>query len=517
MKSRLRAGMFGRQSHGNERSIDEQFEDADVDAAEEGYDIVVRFNDQKTASRFRAPGAVREDWLRLETYIMEGLLDVVVFWESSRGTREPEEWLRFLRICRERRILIRVISQGGQWFDVRKRPRDWKTLADDGIHNAYTSEETSERYRRTFRLGAAKGRPHGQCPFGMRRVFDELTGEFLRQELDTEVFETATGYRWSPAGVVQEMYGWAETGKSLLQLCRIFEERGIPTPRLHRAMTSGRAEQLERWAETHWTLATMRKLLTNEQMIGSRVHLDAVAKRDAWPPLVSKEQFWAVNNLIRDSGRLTSGTRAGRGSAIHLLSFIAHCHCGFPMAQSDMKGYPRYQCYGKGFGMCNGQRVVTRDVKHVSISAPLLDDYVTVWVLHYLTEPTTRERLEAVTVDQESVARARAELEELQGEYAEWERRAMDRANKFVTLDMFERKAAELTPLIEDAERRTVWVGLPKDILEMCGPDAAKRWGRLDTAGKRRVIKHVVKELVVFPTPKAGPRAVPATKRVHIS
>lgn len=512
--NQLRAGAFGRQSKGNERSIAEQLEDADNDAAEEGYDIVIRYNDKQTASRFRAANVVREDWLQLEADIVAGLLDVVVFWESSRGTREPEEWLRFLRICREHGILIRVTEQGGQWFDVKRRPRDWKTLAEDGLRNAYSSEEMSQRYRRTFRLGSAKGRPHGQCPFGYRRVFHDTTREFIEQVPDRESYTTATGHVWSPAGLVAEIFDMVLSGRwSLVEIARWLAAHEIPSPRLFRATVAGNAEQLERWAGTNWTDTTVRQLLLNEQCIGSRVFKGEVVKRDCWEPLVDSEVFWAVNNLLKLPAR-RKGV-AGRGSAIHLLSFIAYCHCGSPLGWGgNGKQYPRYRCQGNGFGHRDGRKVLAPDVQHVSIAAAELDDFVTEWTLYYLSDPETAARLRAVSIDNAEAAAARAEAERGRAELADWEQKAIDGQ---ISLEMYLAKKAKLEPSVVDAERRAVWTGLPKDILDMCGPDAAKKWRQLGVSGKRRVIKHAVRELVVFPTRRAGRRAVPAVERVRIA
>ncbi|MGH3801943.1 MAG: hypothetical protein ACRDTD_17775 [Pseudonocardiaceae bacterium] len=70
--------------------------------------------------------------------------------------------------CRRTGVRIYVTVED-ELYDLSK-PKHWKELATDGIHNAYTREETSQRVKRDADASAEAGRPSGPVLFGYERI-----------------------------------------------------------------------------------------------------------------------------------------------------------------------------------------------------------------------------------------------------------------------------------------------------------------------------------------------------------
>src|SRR5258707_8143462 len=110
----VRAGLLARVSNkgsnGTDRSIDQQNQ-ANRDACDRrAWTIAAEYADLESASRFAGPkgGANREDYKRALADVKAGLLDILVMWEPSRGSRELENWSHLLNACRAAGGLIYV-------------------------------------------------------------------------------------------------------------------------------------------------------------------------------------------------------------------------------------------------------------------------------------------------------------------------------------------------------------------------------------------------------------------------
>ena len=100
-------------------------------------------------------------------------------WDTSRASREPEDWFAFLRRCRDGNILIYITTEE-RTYDV-TIARDWKTLADSGVDNAYESEKKSRDVKRGMAANAAAGMPHGVRQYGFERTHGPRTGVLTGQ------------------------------------------------------------------------------------------------------------------------------------------------------------------------------------------------------------------------------------------------------------------------------------------------------------------------------------------------
>jgi site-specific DNA recombinase len=125
--------------------------------------ITARYADPgRSASRFAT--RARENWQHVLAAVTAREFDVLVLWETSRASRDPEEWIPLLAECRRAGIRIYVTADD-ELYDLAK-PKHWKTLASDGITNAFSSEETSQRVKRDADASAEAGRPSGPILFG---------------------------------------------------------------------------------------------------------------------------------------------------------------------------------------------------------------------------------------------------------------------------------------------------------------------------------------------------------------
>src|SRR5258708_38608353 len=90
------------------RSVSEQHDDNRAEISAHGWLDAGTYEDEESASRFARKD--RPDWLRLLADIEAGLYDVVVFWESSKGSRKLGEGIDFLDLGRQHKVLIHVTT-----------------------------------------------------------------------------------------------------------------------------------------------------------------------------------------------------------------------------------------------------------------------------------------------------------------------------------------------------------------------------------------------------------------------
>src|SRR5712691_88992 len=167
----IRAGLYQRVSRlasaaarDDERSIEQQ-NDGNREACERRrWTIATVYADEGlSASRFASAkgGSNRKDFRNALADVQAGKIDVLVMGESSRGSRELENWAGLLNACRAARVLIHVTSHD-RTYDL-SVGRDWRSLAEDGVDSAYESEKLSVRVKRGKADGLAAGRPQ-QAP-----------------------------------------------------------------------------------------------------------------------------------------------------------------------------------------------------------------------------------------------------------------------------------------------------------------------------------------------------------------
>ena len=412
MVGKRRAGLYDRVSKkatGKEaRSLASQKERNEDACGQHGWIIAARYTDPGiSASRYARRG--RDDWPRLLADIAAGVLDVVVLWESSRGDRQLETWAAFLRACRENNVLIYVTSHG-RLYNMRNR-RDWRTLAEEGVDAEDESNKIADRVQRGLDASLGQGRPHGRCPFGMIREYDQFRN-LVAQRPDPET-------AWAPQEVLHRLAAMEPESA----IARDMAARNAPTPR------GGK-----------WTASLVRRIGSCHAYAGHRYY-DPDRTGDGvlydgmenWEPLVDLE-IWRAANTRVVSGRRGS-LRPGQKHK-HLLSYLAECgKCeGQLSVRQNRGGVPLYFCKDNG---CSAMRM------------DWLDDYVTGHACARLNTPDFWDEL--LNPDDPAGRAARAEEADLRQQLAAYEQQAIDSG---VAADSFGRVVTGLMAKIADAGRR---------------------------------------------------------------
>ena len=432
METILRAGVYVRCSHDKRdgASVGQQAEKACAACdANRWQPVLYDADNDRSASRFSTDA--RPDWDRLLADLRAGQLGVVVLWETSRGDRKLPEWAAFLDDCRRRGALIHVITHQ-RTYDVRIA-RDWRTLAEDGIGNAYESEQTSLRVRRALGAAAADGRPHGQVQYGLVRRYDPATRAYLTQEPHPD-----TG------PVAAEIIGRIARSEPLGRVRADLNARGVPSP-------SGGT----------WDRHTLRLMGLNPAYAGYRLPPREAGKEPDWAPLVALETHRAAVAV------LTSPVRQPRpGRQKHLLSYLARCGaCGAFLWVRTARSGGQYACQGR---WC------------VNVGIAWLDGLVTLAVCGALAAPDAAAVFRS---DSGEAARLRGEAARLQAELNEW-------AAADITAAAYQIREAKLLPQIRAAERAAAAAELPlvlRDLLT--AGDVRARWDLLDVPARRHVIR----------------------------
>ena len=170
-------------------------------------------------------------------------------------------------------------------------------LLRDAIDSAKEAAKISKRTRRGVNRVAAEGRPHGLCPVGFRRIYDERTGDYIRQEINPD-----------KAPLIRELFARLRRGHTFKAIERDWEARGIRNP-------SG----------TPYSASQLRSMALNPAYAGLRVHSpgrkpgqpvgpDATTIPAAWPAIVPKTMFYAVSRTIKDPARKTHRSGAAKHS-----------------------------------------------------------------------------------------------------------------------------------------------------------------------------------------------------------
>lgn len=428
-----RAAVYGRQSRNKTKSIGEQLDLGHALIRAEHWKHAGDYQDGRSASRFSTKP--RGGWKEVVLAVQSGAFDVLVLWESSRGDRTPESWFAFLSSCREVGIRIHVITHD-RTYDLRNA-REWKTLAEDGVNNAYESELLSIRTKRGHAGAAAEGKPAGgRTPYGYRRTYDTETGKPVGQF--PHVVESE---------IVKEIVKRVAKGDTVLGIVDDLNRRQIKSP-----------------GSGQWDREAVRRIARNRAYVGLRVH-KGVEHKGTWEAIVDESVFYAAQRVLSTPGRKV--TRPGRQK--HLLSYLGTCGaCDGPLTFRTA----HYRCRLKG---C------------VSIPQDVADHTIAAFVIERLTKP---DALDVFIVNDDGAAeKARGTAERLRNRLDQFRRSAARDETSPESLAVIE---AELKPLIAQAEMESKQVAIPLVLREMLkdGPALVEtRWNAASVVAQRIVVK----------------------------
>jgi DNA invertase Pin-like site-specific DNA recombinase len=183
-------------------------------AGEQGWTLVEGSYRDESVSASRYSRKVRDGFAALIADLEGDRFgaQVLMVWESSRGSRRVGEWVRLLELCEQRSVSIFVTTHGRCYEP--DSGRDRRSLLEDAVDSEYESAKMSLRARRAAAANAVAGRPHGRIPYGYRRVFHPQTRVLLAQEPEP-----------GEAEVVAELYRRLIQGHSLKGIARDFQHQ----------------------------------------------------------------------------------------------------------------------------------------------------------------------------------------------------------------------------------------------------------------------------------------------------
>lgn len=454
-----RAGVYGRQSTGKAKSIADQIAECSADVTEQGWALADTYQDGSSASRYARKS--RADWDRVMADIDAGALDVLVLWESSRGDRDLPTWAGLLARCRDRGVKIRVTTHQ-RTYDL-ANPRDWRTLAEDGVDSAYESEKLSLRIRRGVATAAKAGRPPmGSAPYGYARRYDPTTGALVGQEPDPVTGPIA-------ADIITKVSRAVPVSK----ICDDLNERKVKPPRGQR-----------------WYRQRVREIALSPAYIGVRIH-KAERHPGEWAPLVDEATHYAAVRVLTEPGRLALA-RPGRQQ--HLLTYLAECHRGHQIGARETYYVCQDGC--------------------LSIRRQPVDELVTEVVLARLERPDAYRALRRAgeDADKEALA-ARGLVSKLRTDLDGWRLSAAKGETSPESLAVIE---AELTAQIRTAEARANAAALPPALRQILAPgaDVRERWTAAPLPARREIIRTL---MTVVIRPSGRNAYMPVEDRVHVA
>jgi len=461
-----RAALYGRVSQDKHagRSVSEQQAESETACKANGWTLTATYSDNDiSASRFTTK--TRPGWAKLVADLDAGKFDVLVLWEPSRGSRELMAWAALLDACRRHKVLVHVTSHQ-HTYDLSK-PRDWRSLAEDGVDSAYESEKSSQRIRRSMASNAVAGRPHGRAPYGYVRRYDPATKALVAQEIDPQT-----------APVVREIFRRLAAAEPVSVVTKDLNARGVQPP-----------------ISKQWYRQNIRKLALNHAYIAQRDYHGEIHQGD-WPALVKAEDWYAARRILLDPKRTMTKSRPGRFK--YLLSYIVRCGvCDEPCQAVQRSDRPA------AYYFC--------PKSHISAGVEWLDSIITPLVLARLDDKELMAQLSGG--DDEAVVAARTEAAELQERLDGFRDAA---ASGELTAASLAHVEARLLVSIETAKRKATSDAVPSVLRGVAGADdIAQRWERLSIAGRRQIVSTLI-EVKLNPSRTRGPAASDDYDRVKI-
>ena len=343
-------------------------------AKSNGYSVAREYVDEAESGRVADRPQFRE-------MIEEGCkpsapFEVILVWKFSRFTRKREHAVAFKSMLRRKGIRVVSITEHADDSPTGKLMEAIIESVDE-----FYSENLAQDVVRGMREAASRGFFLGsKAPFGYKRV---KVNDGVKERPTLEV-DPAT------APVVKEIFESSLDGNGLKEICKTLNDRGV----------TNRGKR--------WYKGGLHYLLTNEAYTGTAVwgrtskgekSQDPVRVEGAWPALVSKELFEAVQEAMRE--RAPKVQRPARVGSRFLLSGLLKCGvCGRPYSAQGAKSgqFAYYVCgtlFREGAGTCSARY----------LNAPRVEDFVVEKIRErILTEETIVELVKLVAEEVDAMA-----------------------------------------------------------------------------------------------------------------
>lgn len=436
--------------------------------------------------------------------------DILLLWESSRGSRQVGEWVNLIELLAKRGIKVYVFTDD-RLFDPR-RPTDRRDLLRAAVDAEHSSGETSMRLRRAHAADAKAGHVHGVVPYGYRRLY----------KLDDNGKRIIVGQvpKDGEAEVVLDVYERIAAGQALARIARELNQQGVRPRPSNRPDRDGNVD-----TNPVWNAHRIRRLAMVPAVAGKRIHLPGtygqsqkrrlLAKTatlyDAeWPAIVPFDLWQRVQTILNDPSRLI--VSPGRSKNLLTRSSGVVCAtCGATLGASHARranGRVRiYQCDSE-----------TRTC--VVVKADDLDEFAEDLIVTYVADEANSDVLTPPTDD--------VEVSQLEIELAQAEREYEDVLASFKAKRMSLRAFEACEPdMVAEIERRKVQLNAlrtpePLRAFAESGEPARQVWEDMSIEAQREVVRFVFKPdrvgtLAVLKSPrKAGRRGTPIVERVEL-
>ncbi|MDQ6854494.1 MAG: recombinase family protein [Actinomycetota bacterium] len=299
---------ISRDDDGDALGVKRQERDCRQLADTKGYDVVDVLSDNDLSAY---NGKRRPSYDRLLEGLRDGTYDAVIAWKFDRLSRTGIRGLTPLLDALDGRPLVCVMDSV-----------DTSTPMGEGVAGMIASmakqeaKNTGDRVRRKKDELAEAGRPAGGS-----RAFG-FTADGMHHDK-------------REARLIREAVRRLLSGESLAAVARDWNRRKVP-------QVAGGAG---------WVSATLRRIITAPRIAGLRVHRGQIVGPAAWKPIVSRDDFEALQVRV--------AAKKGQPKRRSFLTGIVHCaECGQPMVR-DVQYHrrvwrcrPRFQRPGCGKVSC---------------------------------------------------------------------------------------------------------------------------------------------------------------------
>lgn len=379
--------------------------------------------------------------------IEAGQLQAMAVWDCDRLYREPIDLEHIIDVFEARRILLATVTG-----DIDLGTDNGRLFAR--VKGAFAKAETERRSARQKAKGKQLADSGDNCwsvrPFGYN-----LDGSIVEHE----------------ALALRQAYELVLSGHhNLIAICRMWNEAGIPTAK----------------GATWRSQTPLRKILTSPRNAGLRTYHDQIVGKAKWEPIVDRDVWQVVHDILTDPARLT-GPSPG---PLYDLVGIALCgKCAAKNIESTMDtsryGPSKRSCY-----RCRTCFGISRDQLRA-------DDHIKDLVVARLSRPDAAELLvDQKRPDLDKLRReAAAAREKLKTLAADWVKDVMTDEQLMVGTRETKARLRAAEAAMEDANKARLFKGI-------VGEDAPKfRELHLD---RRRAVINALMTIIFEKASKPG-------------
>ncbi|UGY93412.1 recombinase family protein [Streptomyces gobiensis] len=461
---------------------------------------------RKGKSRDDFKGKSRDDFERLMSDLESDAFtdDVLVIFESARGSRRAGEWCTLIDLLEEKGKRVYVTTHG-RLYDPSNN-RDRRTLQEDAVDAEYAGGKISEGVQRGVNKAAKQGRPYGKCPYGYRPVYDSRNGKLINWEPDPT--PAARGDKsWS--GIIAELFNRLAKAHTLYAIAADFKARGILNKGEKRGGKSGSGKPKpfspEQLREIAQRVVYAEYPDDKDKGKGTRNHRGTLYK-GTWPALVSKGVFDEVQRRLNDPKRRTSDS----GQPKHELGRILRC--GYCRTDDGEATPLSVRSRNGGIFVCpRGCVEIKKDPVDMELIGTAEKPGM---VLRYLASDAVYRDFSATPKDEAKAEAAEDRIKSLRaelGELEDW------RPRKPSEIEYKSQAIDDMRAEIRGLEAQTQALRMPAVLAELKpGPDIAKRWAAAPLSVRRTVLRLLLTPEVLGETRVMKGRGVPVGERIVV-